>query len=84
MLSGDTAKDRVFAFFSLASKLSREPLPPESSFGPRRVLYPQLAELRDDAMALATSDPTLVRDRCLADEVVAYAERLALARLRDP
>jgi uncharacterized protein YerC len=46
------------------------------------VLYPQLSQLRDDAMALADSDPCLVRDRCLADEVVALAERLALARLR--
>ena len=82
LLGGRTAKERVFAFFALESKLSREPLPPETSFGPRRVLYPQLSQLRDDAMALADSDPCLVRDRCLADEVVALAERLALARLR--
>jgi hyaluronoglucosaminidase len=82
VLRGDTAKERVFAFFALESKLSREPVPAETSFGPRRVLYPQLCELRDDAMALARSDATLVRDRCLADEVVALAERIALERLR--
>jgi hyaluronoglucosaminidase len=82
LLAGRTAKDRVFAFFALESKLSREPVPPETSFGPRRVLYPQLSDMRDDAMALAPSDPSLLRDRCLADEVVSLAERLALARLR--
>jgi hyaluronoglucosaminidase len=82
VLTGRTAKERVFAFFALESKLSREPVRPETSFGPRRVLYPQLSDMRDDAMALAPADPSLVCDRCLADEVVALAERLALARLR--
>ena len=38
----------------------------------------QLDDLRDDTMALAGSDPTLVRDRCLADEIVRFAEQLAL------
>lgn len=78
VLEANLARDRVFAFFALESKLSREPALPEVSYGPRRVLYPQLDDLRDDTMALARSDPTLLRDRCLADEIVSFAERIAL------
>lgn len=74
------AKDRVFAFFALEARLSREPLPAKTSYGPRRVLYPQLTSMRDDEMAL-TNDPTLLTDRCLADDFVRCAEELALARL---
>jgi hyaluronoglucosaminidase len=74
------AKDGVFAFMALESKLSREPIPSVASYGPRRVLYPQLVSMRDDEMAL-TRDPTLVTDRCLADDFVTLAERFALARV---
>jgi hyaluronoglucosaminidase len=78
------AKDGVFAFMAFESMLSREPIPPVASYGPRRVLYPQLVSMRDDEMAL-TSDPTLVTDRCLADAFVTLAERFALARVtRNP
>jgi hyaluronoglucosaminidase len=77
------AVDRVYAFFALEAKLSREPLPAEVSYGPRRVLYPQLASLRDDAMALAP-DPTLIRDRNLADDIVLLAEAQARVRLAAP
>jgi hypothetical protein len=78
VLEANVARDRVVAFFALESKLSREPALPEVSYGPRRVLCPQLDDLRDDTMALARSDPTLLRDRCLADEIVSFAERIAL------
>jgi hyaluronoglucosaminidase len=77
------AVDRVYAFLALEAKLSREPLPSEVSYGPRRVLYPQLASMRDDEMALA-ADPTLIRDRSLADAFVALAESHALTRLSAP
>ena len=76
----DQAKDRVFAFMALESKLSREPIPAVASYGPRRVLYPQLGSMRDDEMALP-EDPTLLTDRCLADAFVALAEAYALARV---
>lgn len=80
-LFGDgRAVDRVYAFFALEARLSREPLPAEVSYGPRRVLYPQLASLRDDEMALA-DDPTLLRGRNLADAFVELAEAQALSRL---
>ena len=81
-LQGDgVAKDRMFAFFALEGRLSREPLPSAVSYGPRRLLYPQLDSMRDDAMRLA-DDPTLLRDRCLADAFVTFAEDQALARVR--
>jgi hypothetical protein len=51
-----------------------------ASFGPRRVLYPQLGSMRDDAAAFG-DDQALFLDRCLADELVELAEQLALARL---
>ena len=76
------AVDRMFAFFGLEARLSREPLSSKSSYGPRRVLYPQLASMRDEHMALAAG-PTLLRDRCLADAFVALAEDVALEGLRD-
>ena len=44
------------------------------------MLYPQLASMRDDAMGFGR-DPALFVDRCLADEFVALAEKLALTRL---
>ena len=81
LFEGERRKDRVFAFFALEARLSRESLPAQASYGPRRVLYPQLASMRDDEMALA-GDPTLLRDRCLADAFVDFAEELALSRLR--
>jgi hypothetical protein len=73
----------VLAFLALEAKLSREPLPSEVSYGPRRVLYPQLASMRDDEMALA-AEPTLIRDRNLADDIVLLAESEAEARLAAP
>ncbi len=81
LFEGELPKERVFAFFALEARLSREPLPARASYGPRRVLYPQLASMRDDEMALA-DDPTLLRNRCLADAFVDLAGELALSRLR--
>jgi len=74
---------RMFAFFSFEGRLAAEPPTGKTSYGPRRVLYPQLVSMRDDAMSLG-EDPALMRDRCLADEFVRLAEELALARLGRP
>lgn len=75
---------RVFAFFGLEVHLTRNPAPDSrASFGPRRVLYPQLSSMRDDAMGIG-ADPALFVGRCLSDELVALAEEVALARLRAP
>ncbi len=74
---------RMFAFFAFEGRLASEPPTGKTSYGPRRVLYPQLVSMRDDAMSLG-EDPALMRDRCLADEFVRLAEELALARLGRP
>ncbi len=71
---------KMFAFFAFEGRLALEPPTGKTSYGPRRVLYPQLVSMRDDAMSLG-EDPALMRDRCLADDFVCLAEELALARL---
>ncbi|MDX2170552.1 MAG: protein O-GlcNAcase [Deltaproteobacteria bacterium] len=82
MLGADVnPMQRVFAFFRLEGMLTRIATPSVASYGPRRVLYPQLGSMRDDGASFG-DDPCLFVDRCLADEVVRYAERLALERLK--
>lgn len=71
---------RVFAFFRFEGMLTRIATHTVASYGPRRVLYPQLASMRDDGASFG-GDPCLFVDRCLADEVVRFAEALALQRL---
>lgn len=72
---------KVAALVALELRLGSVSEPRQVSYGPRRVLYPQLASMDEEAMRFG-SDPALVRGRCLADEFVALAERLALERLR--
>jgi hypothetical protein len=80
-LAGDAPSlQKVLAFFALEGRLERMRVPAVSSFGPRRALYPQLASLRDGEAAFA-ADPALFLDRCLADEVVRFAEERAQALL---
>jgi hyaluronoglucosaminidase len=81
MLVGGTAAERCIAFLALEARIGREPTPIAQSYGPRRVLYPQLASMGEEAMGLG-SDPCLFRDRCLADAFVELVEDLAVARLR--
>lgn len=71
---------RALAFFAFEGQLTRIPLPSPASYGPRRVLYPQLVSMRDDDAGLG-ADVALHRDRNLADEMVAAVEAWALARL---
>lgn len=75
--SGAPDMQRVFAFFRLEGMLSRIVPVATASYGPRRVLYPQLRSLRDDDAGFG-ADPALFLDRCLADEVVRLAEEVAL------
>lgn len=83
-LAGDGgAMQRIFAFFRFEGMLSRIVPVATASYGPRRVLYPQLRSLRDDEAAFG-ADPALFVDRCLADEVVRLAEEMALRALRAP
>lgn len=71
---------RVLAWMAAEGGLTLAPPSPRVHYGPRRILYPQLADLTD-AGARFGDDPALFADRCLADEVVALAERLAAERL---
>jgi hyaluronoglucosaminidase len=81
VLLSDTARmQQVFGFFRLEGMLTRIAPTAVASYGPRRVLYPQLGSMRDDGAAFG-ADQALFLDRCLADELVELAEQLALARL---
>jgi hyaluronoglucosaminidase len=72
--------DRCLAFVRFEGRLTLDAPAATTSFGPRRVLYPQLEGLsRGDAHF--ARDPALFRERCLADEIVAFAEEAALAAL---
>ncbi len=83
ILSGQTASRRVASLMILEAKLNREPTPVAQSYGPRRVLYPQISSMGDDTMALGP-DPALFRNRCLSDAFVLFAEEVALSRLSRP
>jgi hyaluronoglucosaminidase len=75
-----TALTHVWAFFRFEEMLARIPPAAVASYGPRRVLYPQLVSLRDDAARFG-SEPALFVGRCLVDDLVRLAERTALERL---
>jgi hyaluronoglucosaminidase len=72
-------KDAVFAVFGYARNTGAPP-PEHVSYGPRRMLYPQLVSMRDDAMGFGR-DPWLLRGRNLADDFVALADAQARERL---
>ena len=74
---------KLTALFGLELRLGSELEPRHVSYGPRRVLYPQLASMLEDGMRLGP-DPALVRRRCLSDAYVDLAEELLLARIGPP
>jgi len=72
---------RALALLAFEGHLTRIPSATVASYGPRRVAYPQLVSMHDDAAGFG-ADPVLFRDRCLADEIVRFAEGQALLQLR--
>jgi hypothetical protein len=72
--------DKCLAFVRCEGRLTRDAPAATTSYGPRRVLYPQLEGL-SRGEARFSSEPALFRERCLADEIVAFAEEAALAAL---
>jgi hyaluronoglucosaminidase len=68
--------DRCLAFVRFEGRLTRNAPAATTSYGPRRVLYPQLEGLSKNAARFG-EDPALYRDRCLADDMVGAAEREA-------
>jgi hyaluronoglucosaminidase len=77
---GASRTAKTFALFGLEAALASEPHPERVSYGPRRVLYPQLASMREPEMGFG-DDPALIRDRNLSEEFVRLVEDLALERL---
>jgi hyaluronoglucosaminidase len=75
-----SALARVLAWMAAEGGLTLTPPSALVHYGPRRILYPQLADLTD-AGARFGDDPALFVGRCLADEVVALAEEVAGRRL---
>lgn len=83
VLLSDTARmQQVFGLFRFEGMLTRIAPATVASYGPRRVLYPQLGSMRDDGAAFG-ADQALFVDRCLTDELIRLAERLALERLTE-
>jgi hyaluronoglucosaminidase len=70
----------ALALFRMQGRLTRIAPAKRTSYGPRRVIHPQLASLEDESARFST-DPVLFLDRCLSDELVRFAESHALARL---
>lgn len=82
LLGEGPRRDKVLAYVRLEGRLTRLAPSVRASYGPRRVLYPQLASMRDDQMRFS-ADPTLLRGRCLADDIVDFVAELALWMLSD-
>ena len=78
--TGTPRSARVLGIVGFEGKLTREPIPNKTSYGPRRVLYPQLVSMRDETMGFG-ADPSLYTDRCLSDALIRYVERRALELL---
>ena len=69
--------ERIARIIRGLRRFSRDGEPARVSYGPRRVLYPQLTSMREDEMALG-EDAALIRDRNLIDEIVEFVEDLAI------
>lgn len=71
---------RVLAWSVAEGGLTLAPPSPRVHYGPRRILYPQLADLTE-AGARFGDDPALFTDRCLGDVLVELATDVAAERL---
>jgi len=60
------------AYFRLEARLTRLPALPHTSYGPRRVLYPQLTSMDEHAATLGPA-PTLITERNLSDRLLTLA-----------
>ena len=67
---------KSLAWIRCEGRLTRIPPTATASYGPRRVLYPQLVGLAA-GNARFGRDPAWFRDRCLADEIVDFAAERA-------
>jgi len=72
---------KVLSLFGFEGRVQIASSPAASSYGPRRVLYPQLVSMHDDSAGFGP-DPALFRDKNLADEIVAFTESYGVEKLR--
>jgi hyaluronoglucosaminidase len=72
---------KVLSLFGFEGRVQTVQSPSAVSYGPRRVVYPQLVSMRDDGAGFG-SDPALFKDCNLADEMVSFAESFGLEKLR--
>jgi hyaluronoglucosaminidase len=79
-LSAAPLMEKSLALLALGRRVNADPAPVAQSYGPRRVVYPQLVSRRDGSVGLG-ADPAVFRDLCLADAFVSLAEDVAVARL---
>ena len=77
LLGEGSRGQKLRALMVMQARLARGPEADKTSYGPRRVRYPQLVSMREDEMSLGR-DPALIRERCLVDEVVEFVEDLAI------
>ena len=76
-LASDTdSLAKSLAWIRCEGRLTRIPPAATVSYGPRRVLYPQLVDLAAGSARFGR-DPAWFRDRCLADEIVDFAAERA-------
>ena len=83
LLGAGTARERVLSYLTMQSTLASHRPSEKTSYGPRRVVYPQLAALGNDSMSFG-ADRALFRGRNLADELVEFVEDLAVWLLGSP
>jgi len=72
--------EKCLAWIRFEGRLTLNAPAATTSYGPRRAFYPQLVGLSQGSAHFAR-DPALLRERSLADEIVAFAEQMALAAL---
>lgn len=82
LLKPTSRSEKTTALMRFESKLAAEPETGQTSYGPRRVFYPQLSSMRSDEMGLG-DEPALVRGRSLVDEIVEFVEDLAIWMLSE-
>ncbi|MFT5441205.1 MAG: hyaluronoglucosaminidase [Myxococcota bacterium] len=80
LADGINAMDAFLAFSRFEGRLTHHSRPAKASFGPRRVMYPQLLSHEDDDARFG-DDEALFLDCCLADDVVRFAETRACEQL---
>jgi hyaluronoglucosaminidase len=76
LAGGGDSLAKSLAWVRCEGRLTKSPPAPVTSYGPRRVLYPQLVGLASGAARFG-ADPALFTHHCLADEIVDFAAERA-------